>query len=30
LEKEDLIEGKIDSLMRRFEKMEIEKKESQD
>jgi hypothetical protein len=30
VEKEDLLEGKIDSLMRRLEKMEIEKKESQD
>jgi hypothetical protein len=27
---EDLLEGKIDSLMRRLEKMEIEKKEAQD
>jgi hypothetical protein len=30
VEKEDIIEGKIDSLMRRLEKMEIEKKEAQD
>jgi hypothetical protein len=30
VEKEDLLEGKIDSLMRRLEKMEIEKKEAQD
>ena len=30
MEKEDLLEGKIDSLMRRLEKMEIEKKEAQD
>jgi ribosomal protein L32 len=30
VEKEDILEGKIDSLMRRLEKMEIEKKESQD
>jgi hypothetical protein len=29
VEKEDLLEGKIDSLMRRLEKMEIEKKEAQ-
>jgi hypothetical protein len=29
-EKEDILEGKIDSLMRRLEKMEIEKKEAQD
>jgi hypothetical protein len=29
-EKEDILEGKIDSLMRRLEKMEIEKKETQD
>jgi hypothetical protein len=28
--KEDILEGKIDSLMRRLEKMEIEKKEAQD
>jgi hypothetical protein len=28
VEKEDIIEGKIDSLMRRLEKMEIEKKEA--
>jgi hypothetical protein len=26
VEKEDILEGKIDSLMRRMEKMEIEKK----
>jgi hypothetical protein len=30
VENEDLLEGKIDSLMRRLEKMEIEKKEAQD
>jgi hypothetical protein len=30
VEKEDILEGKIDSLMRRLEKMEIEKKEPQD
>jgi hypothetical protein len=30
VEKEDILEGKVDSLMRRFEKMEIEKKEAQD
>jgi hypothetical protein len=30
VEKEDILEGKIDSLMRRFEKMEMEKKEAQD
>ena len=30
VEKEELLEGKIDSLMRRLEKMEIEKKEAQD
>jgi hypothetical protein len=30
VEKEDLLEGKIDSLMRRLEKMETEKKEAQD
>jgi hypothetical protein len=29
-EKEDILEGKIDSLMRRLEKMEMEKKEAQD
>jgi ribosomal protein L32 len=29
-EKEDILEGKIDSLIRRLEKMEIEKKEAQD
>jgi hypothetical protein len=28
VEKEDLLEGKIDSLMRRLEKMEIVKKEA--
>jgi hypothetical protein len=28
VEKEDIIEGKIDSLMWRLEKMEIEKKEA--
>jgi hypothetical protein len=28
VEKEDILEGKIDSLMRRLEKMEIEKKET--
>jgi hypothetical protein len=28
--KEDLLERKIDSLMQRLEKMEIEKKEAQD
>jgi hypothetical protein len=28
--KEDLLEGKIDLLMRRLERMEIEKKEAQD
>jgi S-adenosylhomocysteine hydrolase len=30
VEKEDLLEGMIDSLMRRLEKMEIKKKEAQD
>jgi hypothetical protein len=30
VEKDDIVEGKIDSLMRRLEKMEIEKKETQD
>jgi hypothetical protein len=30
VEKENILEGKIDSLMRRVEKMEIEKKEAQD
>jgi hypothetical protein len=30
VEKENILEGKIDSLMRRLEKMEIEKKEDQD
>jgi hypothetical protein len=30
VEKEDILKGKIDSLMRRLEKMEIEKKEAQD
>jgi hypothetical protein len=30
VEKEDILEGKIDSLMRRLEKMEIDKKEAQD
>jgi hypothetical protein len=30
VEKEDILEGKIDSLMRRLEKMEIEKKVAQD
>jgi hypothetical protein len=30
VEKEDIFEGEIDSLMRRLEKMEIEKKEAQD
>jgi hypothetical protein len=30
VEKEDMLKGKIDSLMRRLEKMEIEKKEAQD
>jgi hypothetical protein len=30
VEKENILAGKIDSLMRRFEKMEIEKKEAQD
>jgi hypothetical protein len=30
VEKQDILEGKIDSLMRRLEKMEIEKKEDQD
>jgi hypothetical protein len=30
VEKEDLLEGKIVSLMRRLEKMDIEKKEAQD
>jgi hypothetical protein len=29
-EKENILEGKIDSLMRRLEKMEIEKREAQD
>jgi hypothetical protein len=30
VEKENILKGKIDSLMRRLEKMEIEKKEAQD
>jgi ribosomal protein L32 len=30
VEKENILEGKIDSHMRRLEKMEIEKKEAQD
>jgi ribosomal protein L32 len=30
VEKENILEGKIDSFMRRLEKMEIEKKEAQD
>jgi hypothetical protein len=30
VEKEDILEGKIDSLMQRLEKMEIKKKEAQD
>jgi hypothetical protein len=30
VEREDLLEGKINSLMRRLEKIEIEKKEAQD
>jgi hypothetical protein len=30
VEKENILEGKIDSLMRRLEKMEIEKKVAQD
>jgi hypothetical protein len=30
VEKEDILEGKIDSLVRRLEKMEMEKKEAQD
>jgi predicted RNA binding protein with dsRBD fold (UPF0201 family) len=30
VEKENILEGKIDSLMQRLEKMEIEKKEAQD
>jgi hypothetical protein len=30
VEKEDILEGKIDLLMQRMEKMEIEKKEAQD
>jgi hypothetical protein len=30
VEKENILEGRIDSLMRRLEKMEIEKKETQD
>jgi hypothetical protein len=30
VEKEDILEGKIDSLMQRLEKMEIEKKEAQE
>jgi hypothetical protein len=30
VEKKHILEGKIDSLMRRLEKMEIEKKEAQD
>jgi hypothetical protein len=30
VEKEDILKGKIDSLMWRFKKMEIEKKEAQD
>jgi ribosomal protein L32 len=30
VEKEDILKGKINSLMQRFEKMETEKKEAQD
>jgi hypothetical protein len=30
VEKEDILKGKIDSIMWRFKKMEIEKKEAQD
>jgi hypothetical protein len=30
VEKENILEGKIDSFMRRLEKMKIEKKEAQD
>jgi hypothetical protein len=30
VEKEEILDGKINSLMRRLEKMEIEKKEAQD
>jgi hypothetical protein len=30
VEREDLLEGKINSLVRRLEKIEIEKKEAQD
>jgi hypothetical protein len=30
VDKENILDGKIDSLMRRLEKMEIEKKEAQD
>jgi hypothetical protein len=30
VEKENLLEGKIDSLMRRLERIELEKKEAQD
>jgi hypothetical protein len=30
VEKEDILEGKIDSLMRRLEKMDMDKKEAQD
>jgi hypothetical protein len=30
VEKEDILEGKIDSILRRLEKMEIEKKKAQD
>jgi formylmethanofuran dehydrogenase subunit E len=30
VEEEDILEGKIDSLMQRLEKMEIQKKEAQD
>jgi hypothetical protein len=30
VEKDDILKGKIDSLVRRLEKMEIEKKEAQD
>jgi hypothetical protein len=30
VEKENILEGKINSLMRRLEKMEIEMKEAQD
>ena len=29
MEREEVLEGKIDSLMRRLEKMEVEKKEAQ-